>query len=88
MPLGATVDSTDDNYLETRCIGLQGTHCVSGTSTGVVVATGNRTIFGRIATLTNEPKKGLTSLEKEVLHFVLIICAIMLTVIVIVIIVW
>lgn len=38
--------------------------------------------------LTNEPKKGLTSLEKEVFHFVLIICAVMFIVIAIVIIVW
>ncbi|KAG7105736.1 Sodium/potassium-transporting ATPase subunit alpha-1 like protein [Verticillium longisporum] len=88
VPLAATVDSTNENYLETRCIGLQGTHCVSGTCIGVVVATGDKTIFGRIAKLTNEPKKGLTTLEREVLHFVLIICAVMLSVIVLVIIIW
>ncbi|KAF4839603.1 Sodium/potassium-transporting ATPase subunit alpha-A [Colletotrichum siamense] len=88
VPLPAAVDSTDNNYLETRCIGLQGTHCVSGTCTGVVVATGDNTIFGRIAKLTNEPKKGLTTLEREVLHFVLIICSIMFLMIVLVLIVW
>ncbi|KAF6809270.1 h k atpase alpha [Colletotrichum musicola] len=88
VPLPASVDSTDNNYLETRCIGLQGTHCVSGTCTGVVVATGDNTIFGRIARLTNEPKKGLTTLEREVLHFVLIICSIMFLMIVLVLIVW
>lgn len=64
------MDSTDNNYLETRCIGLQGTHCVSGTCLGVVVATGDRTVFGRIAKLTSEPKKGMTTLEKEVANFV------------------
>lgn len=37
VPLTAAVDSSDDNYLETRCIGMQGTHCVSGTCLGVVV---------------------------------------------------
>ncbi|WYZ42351.1 hypothetical protein EsH8_VI_000050 [Colletotrichum jinshuiense] len=88
VPLAASIDSTDNNYLETRCIGLQGTHCVSGTCTGVVVATGDNTIFGRIAKLTNEPKKGLTTLEREVLHFVLIICSIMFLMIVLVLIVW
>lgn len=36
-PLAASVDSTDENYLETRCIGMQGTHCVSGSCTGLVV---------------------------------------------------
>jgi sodium/potassium-transporting ATPase subunit alpha len=37
LPLGALVESTDDNYLETKCIGMQGTHCTSGQGLGVVV---------------------------------------------------
>ncbi|KAK0634214.1 hypothetical protein B0T14DRAFT_508558 [Immersiella caudata] len=88
VPLTAMVDATDMNYLETKNIGLQGTHCSSGTVTGVVVATGNRTVFGRIAKLTNEPKKGLTTLEREVLNFVLIICSIMFFMIVVVVVLW
>ena len=80
--------STDDNYLETKCIGLQGTHCISGSGIGVVVATGDKTVFGRIAKLTNEPKTGMTTLEREVLNFVIIIVSIMLTMIIVVIIVW
>lgn len=88
LPLAATVNSTDENYLETRCIGLQGTHCVSGSCTGLVVATGDRTVFGRIAALTNEPKTKMTTLEKEVLYFVIIICSIMLAMITVVLIVW
>ncbi len=35
--LAANVDSTYDNYLETRFIWMQGTHCVSGSCTGLVV---------------------------------------------------
>ena len=88
MPLSGTVDSTDDNYLETRCIGMQGTHCVSGSGVGVVVATGDKTVFGRIAKLTNEPKSGMTTLERDILHFVIIVVSIMLTMIILVIIVW
>ncbi|RFU30423.1 hypothetical protein B7463_g5908, partial [Scytalidium lignicola] len=88
LPLSGTVESTDDNYLETRCIGLQGTHCMSGSGIGVVVSTGDATVFGRIAKLTNTPKTGLTTLEKEVLNFVFIICSIMFTMILLVIIVW
>ncbi|KAI1119235.1 hypothetical protein F5Y14DRAFT_126985 [Nemania sp. NC0429] len=88
VPLTAAVDSTDDNYLETRCIGMQGTHCVSGTCMGLVVATGDRTVFGRIATLTQQPKSKMTTLEKEVLYFVIIICSIMLTMIAVVLFVW
>ncbi|PMD19532.1 calcium ATPase [Hyaloscypha hepaticicola] len=87
-PLPGTVDSTDDNYLETRCIGLQGTHCVSGSGIGVVVSTGDSTVFGKIAKMTNAPKTGMTTLEREVLNFVIVICSIMLSMIIVVIIVW
>jgi sodium/potassium-transporting ATPase subunit alpha len=67
---------------------MQGTHCISGSAVGVVVSTGDATVFGRIAKLTNAPKTGMTPLEKEVLNFVFIICSIMFSMIIIVIIVW
>lgn len=88
LPLLGSIDSTDDNYLETACIGLAGTHCVSGTAWGLIVETGDRTVFGRIAKLTSTPKDGMTPLQKEIFYFVsLIVCA-MLTMVVIVIAVW
>jgi sodium/potassium-transporting ATPase subunit alpha len=55
---------------------------------GVVVATGDRTVFGRIAKMTNEPKTGLTTLEREILNFVIVICSIMFTMIAVVLVVW
>ena len=82
------MELTDKNYLETKNIGLQGTHCVSGSCTGVVVATGDNTVFGRISKLANEPKMGMTTLEKEILSFVLVICSIMAVMIIAVIIIW
>lgn len=88
VPLAATVNSTDDNYLETKCVGLQGTHCTSGNCTGLVVSTGDKTVFGRIAKLTNEPKNKMTTLEREILYFVLVICAIMFVMISLVLILW
>ena len=88
LPINATIDSTDGNYLETRNIGLQGTHCVGGTAIGIVVAIGYETVFGKSAKMTNEPKSELTTLEKEVLRFVIIIFCIMLSMIILVIIVW
>ncbi|KAI9047993.1 hypothetical protein LZ554_007791 [Drepanopeziza brunnea f. sp. 'monogermtubi'] len=87
-PLSGTVMTTDLNYLETRCIGLQGTHCISGSGTGIVVSTGDSTVFGKIAKLTNAPKTGLTPLEREIFDFVIIICSIMFVMILVVIIVW
>ncbi|RDW59706.1 putative calcium-transporting ATPase [Coleophoma cylindrospora] len=88
LPLAGTIDNTDENYLETKCIGLQGTHCISGSGVGVVVSTGDSTVFGKIAKLTNAPKTGLTTLEREVFNFVTIICSIMISMIVLVIIIW
>lgn len=88
VPLLASVDSTDSNYLETACIGLAGTHCVSGSAWGLILETGDRTVFGRIAKLTSTPKKGLTPLQKEILIFVLFIVCLMLTMVVIVIAIW
>ncbi|KAF2157518.1 putative H /K ATPase alpha subunit [Myriangium duriaei CBS 260.36] len=88
VPLLGSVKSTDDNYLETACIGLAGTHCVSGTALGVVVSTGDRTVFGRIAKLTNAPSTGMTPLQKEILYFVSIIVGLMTVMVLLVIIVW
>ncbi|KAI9641498.1 hypothetical protein NHQ30_010307 [Ciborinia camelliae] len=88
LPLSGMVNNTDENYLETKCIGLQGTHCITGSGIGIVVATGDTTVFGRIAKLTNTPKTGMTTLEREVSNFVLVIVSIMVTMIVLVIIIW
>jgi sodium/potassium-transporting ATPase subunit alpha len=74
--------------LETRCVGLQGTHCISGSGVGIVIGTGDKTVFGRIAKLTNEPKTGFTPLEKEVFNFVIVIFSLMIFMIILVIIVW
>jgi sodium/potassium-transporting ATPase subunit alpha len=37
VPVVALTDSSEPNYLETKCIGMQGTHCTSGSGTGVVL---------------------------------------------------
>ncbi|KAJ4003188.1 hypothetical protein NW752_011637 [Fusarium irregulare] len=87
-PVAGTVDHTDTNYLETHNIGLQGTHCILGSCVGIVVATGDRTVFGRIASLTNEPKVKMTTLEKEVFYFVIIIASIMIVMITLVCVIW
>jgi sodium/potassium-transporting ATPase subunit alpha len=88
VPLLGSVDSTDTNYLETACIGMAGTHCVSGSAWGLVLETGDCTVFGRIAKLTSAPKEGLTPLQREIYYFVAIIVSLMLTFIVVVCIVW
>lgn len=67
---------------------MAGTHIVSGSAVGVVIGTGDRSVFGRLAKLTSAPKTGLTSLEKEIYYFVGIIVTIMITMVIIVIAVW
>ncbi|KAH9863454.1 hypothetical protein IAQ61_009732 [Plenodomus lingam] len=83
-----TVEHTEDNYLETYNIGLQGTHCISGSCLGVCVATGDNTIFGRIAKLTSDPKTGMTPLQKEILRFVVIIALFITCVVILIIVLW
>ncbi|KAJ5729077.1 uncharacterized protein N7483_003585 [Penicillium malachiteum] len=87
-PINGSTESTSDNYLETRCIGLQGTHCTTGNGLGIVVAVGDSTIFGRIAKLAGEPKTGLTTIEKDVFRFVALIFIIMVTWIIVLAAVW
>lgn len=52
------------------------------------MSTGDETVFGKIAKLTGEPKTELTTLEKEVLRFVIFIGSTMLSMIILVIILW
>jgi sodium/potassium-transporting ATPase subunit alpha len=46
QPIPGAVDYTDKNYLETQNIGMQGTHCISGSAMGICVSTGDKTVFG------------------------------------------
>ncbi|PWN51634.1 K, P-type ATPase [Violaceomyces palustris] len=86
--ISATVEMTDENFLESRNIALAGTSCVSGSALGVVIATGDLTVFGRIAAMSNRPKSGPTTLEREVRIFVLTIAAIAVVIAVICVIIW
>ena len=88
VPMYGSVHSTDDNYLETTCVGMAGTHCIAGSSVGLVVATGDRTVIGRIAKFTATPKEGSTPLQREISYFITIVVGLMLIVIALVIVVW
>ncbi|CZR59083.1 related to PMR1-Ca++-transporting P-type ATPase located in Golgi [Phialocephala subalpina] len=61
---------------------------LTGNTLGVTVSTGDKTIFGKIAKLTNTPKTSMTTLQKEILRFIIIICSLMLFFNVVVIICW
>ncbi|CAD6589175.1 MAG: hypothetical protein TREMPRED_005278, partial [Tremellales sp. Tagirdzhanova-0007] len=87
-PIPGTVDQTDVNMLETKNIGLQGTLCVGGSGMGVVVQTGDNTVFGRIASLSSTGAPFMTTLQRELLHFVLIIVALAIIVAILIVILW
>ena len=63
-PIAATTEKTDPNFMESRNIGMQGTHVVSGNGVGLVIQTGDNTVFGRIAKLSSVGSSGLTTLQK------------------------
>jgi len=64
LPINATTECTDPNFMESRNIGMQGTHVVSGNGIGLVIQTGDSTVFGRIAKLSSTGSSGLTTLQK------------------------
>ncbi|KAM9298991.1 sodium/potassium-transporting ATPase subunit alpha-3 isoform 1-T1 [Gastrophryne carolinensis] len=69
-PQTRSPDCTHDNPLETRNVTFFSTNCVEGTARGVVIATGDRTVMGRIATLASGLEVGKTPIAKEIEHFI------------------
>ncbi|KAI0757131.1 sodium-potassium ATPase [Daedaleopsis nitida] len=82
------VDMTDKNFLETKNIALQGTHCVGGSGMGLVIQTGDNTVFGRIAKLSSMEATRLTTLQREILYFVLVIASLATAVAIMIVILW
>lgn len=87
-PIAGVTHQTDDNFLESKNIGLQGTLCVGGSGLGVVIQTGDNTVFGRIAALSAQGGPALTTLQREIAHFVWIIVGCALSIALIIIILW
>lgn len=75
-PLGRSVEMTDENPLETKNLAFFGTLAVDGTATGIVVNTGDRTVFGRIAGLAASGEQQETTMQKEIQHFIILIATI------------
>lgn len=71
--IDGAVESTDDNFLESRNIALMGTMVVNGSGTGVVILTGARSVMGRIANATATAKERVPLIQKEIWRFVYII---------------
>ncbi|XP_053507014.1 sodium/potassium-transporting ATPase subunit alpha-2 isoform X2 [Ictalurus furcatus] len=72
-PQTRSPDCTHENPLESRNIGFFSTNCVEGTARGIVIATGDCTVMGRIATLASGLEVGQTPINLEIEHFIHII---------------
>lgn len=57
----------------TQCSQLDVPSCVAGTARGIVIATGDRTVMGRIATLASGLEVGRTPIAMEIEHFIQLI---------------
>ncbi|KAH9035191.1 sodium-potassium ATPase [Lactarius pseudohatsudake] len=87
-PIAGRLDKTNDNILETKNIALQGTLCVSGSGRGLVFQTGDNTVFGRIAKLSSAAPTSMTTLQREILRFVVIIASLATMVAILIVILW
>lgn len=68
-----SLDATSDNALETRNLALTSTFVTQGTCLGVVFATGDRTVMGRLVRMSGETKFKLTTIQKEIWFFTKVI---------------
>ncbi|XP_047697014.1 sodium/potassium-transporting ATPase subunit alpha-4 isoform X2 [Prionailurus viverrinus] len=75
-PQSRSPDFSHENPLETRNICFFSTNCVEGTARGVVIATGDSTVMGRIASLTSGLEMGKTPIAVEIEHFIHLITAV------------
>lgn len=70
-PLKRTIECTNEKApLETRNLAFFGTTCAEGTGKGLVINTGDRTVIGAIAKLTNTTESEETTLGKEIERFI------------------
>jgi len=78
-PLRCTLTCTDQNYMQTKNMVFSGCSIIEGSGIGIVVATGDQTIFGEIARLAAAQKVVPSTLHQEISYFVRIICCLAVT---------
>ncbi|XP_017872777.1 PREDICTED: sodium/potassium-transporting ATPase subunit alpha-like isoform X1 [Drosophila arizonae] len=68
-----TTEFSHENPLETKNLAFFSTNVLEGNCRGVVIATGDRTVMGRIANLTAGLDQVQSPISKEIEHFIRII---------------
>lgn len=74
-----SLDATSDNALETRNLALNSTFVTQGNCRGIVFATGDRTVMGRLVRMSGETKFKLTTIQKEIWFFTKVISTVALS---------
>lgn len=72
------LNATSNNAMETRNLALNSTFVTQGSCTGVVFATGDRTVMGRLVSMSGEKKFKLTTIQREVWFFTKIVSVVAL----------
>ena len=75
-PLTRTPHNTNTEPLEATNLAFFSTFAVEGQCKGIVVRTGDRTMMGRIASLTGNIQQRVTPIAREIHHFIKIISAV------------
>jgi sodium/potassium-transporting ATPase subunit alpha len=73
-PIEGSIECTDEKYIESKNIAYMTTLVTNGQGRGLVLATGDNTMMGKIADLTNKTGHKKTSLQIEISRFINIIC--------------
>jgi len=76
LPQKRSTETTDEKALETKNLAFFGTSVVKGSLWGIAVATGDRTVMGRIAALASTTENDESPIGKEIHHFVLIVSSV------------
>lgn len=87
-PIPGAIFMTDNNYLETKNIAFMSTHCTQGSGLGIVVATGDKTVLGKISKLTSSKSEETTLLQQEINSFIVKVAFFSITLGVVLIAVW
>ncbi|KAG9509343.1 Sodium/potassium-transporting ATPase subunit alpha, partial [Fragariocoptes setiger] len=69
-------EATHDNPIETKNLAFMSTNCVEGKGMGIVIATGDRSIMGRIAGLAAGIESQTTPMAREIEHFIHVITSV------------
>ncbi|KAH6568958.1 hypothetical protein BASA50_007993 [Batrachochytrium salamandrivorans] len=72
-PVAGSITPSETNPLQTRNLALSSTFVVQGNGVGVVFAIGDQSIMGRIVAMSGKQKLEMTTIQKEINFFTLII---------------